>query len=151
MKVLVLMLLSVLVVSCASKEEANKQVEKEAKAVSPSADPRSQYDRAIAMVKSNPDLKDEQKDKLVEVINNYASKSLENRMKQSQYRAVLVNEMLDSGTKKNPKVDAAKKGLLKLNKDSSNLLGKFIRDFKYYSGNTAANFQPAMKEVIRIN
>jgi hypothetical protein len=151
MKVLVLMLLSVFVVSCASKEEANKVVEKEAKAATPTADPRTQYERAISMVQNNPDLKDDQKNKLVDVINTYATKNLEIRMNQSQYRAVLVNEMLNSGTKKNPKVDAAKKGLQKLNKDSSEELGKFIRDFKYYSGNTAANFQPAMKEVIRIN
>lgn len=150
MKVLVLMLLAVLSVSCASQNDANKEVAKEATAVKPVTNPRSQYERAITMIRTNNDLKDDQKDKLVSVINTYATKSLEIRMQQSQYRAVLVGEMLNSGTKKNLKVDAAKKSLQKLNDESSKQLGKFIRDFKFYSGNTAANFQPTMKEIIRI-
>lgn len=150
MKVLVLMLLSLVAISCSSQKEARKEVEKEAKAVNPNTDPRTQYARAISMIRESKDLKDDQKEKLVDVVNTYATRSLENRMQQSQYRAVLVSEMLNSGTKKNLKVDAAKKALQKLNDDSSKNLGKFIRDFKFYSGNAAANFQPAMREIIRV-
>ncbi len=150
MKFFVLIMLSVLVVGCASHKEASDEVKKEAKAVQPTVDPRTQYARAISMIRDNAELKAEQKDKLVQVVNNYATKALEIRMMQSQYRAVLVSEMLSSGSNKNPKVDAAKRSLQKLNQESSKQLGKFIRDFKYYSGNTANNYQPAMIEVIRI-
>lgn len=150
MKVLVLMLLSLIAIGCSSQKEARKEVEKEAKAVSPDIDPRTQYARAIAIIKADKDLKDDQKEKLVDVVNTYAIKSLENRMQLSQYRAVLVSEMLNSGNKKNPKVDAAKKAIHKLYDDNSKQLGKFIRDFKFYSGNYAANFQPAMREIIRV-
>lgn len=150
MKILVLIMLSILFVSCSSHQEAEKEVKQEAAAVRPTIDPNTQYVRAIAMINENPDLKDKDKKKLVEVVNTYATKGHEIRMKKSQYRAVLVSEMLNSGSHKNPKVDAAKKGLQSLNEESSKQLGKFIRDFKYYSGNTAANFEPTMKEVMRI-
>lgn len=138
-------------ISCSSHKELKKEVNQQANAVTPVTDPRSQYDRAIAMIKENKELDEKQKKALVGVINEYASKSVEIRKKQSQYRVVLVNEMLNSGTKKNRKVDLAKKNLQKLEKESSSNLGKFIRDFKFHSGNiTYDTFQPAIREAIRI-
>lgn len=145
-----LILLSLITISCSTSQSVQREVSKKADAVAPTVDPRTQYSRAISMVRSDKDLKPEQKEKLVEVINKYAVKSWENRMKQSQYRTVLVSEMLNSGSAKNPRVDQTKKSLQKLEKDDSDALGKFIRDFKFYSGHTAQNAQPAMREVLRI-
>ena len=149
MKIFVLIMLSILIASCTSRKDAQKFVDKEAASVAPAVDPNSQYSRTIALILNNPDLKDKDKEKLVEVVNDYAAKGHEIRMKKSQYRAVLVSEMLNSGSNKNPKVDAAKKNLQALNEESTNQLGKFVRDFKYYSGNTAANFEPTIKEMGR--
>jgi chromosome condensin MukBEF ATPase and DNA-binding subunit MukB len=149
MKILVLIILSIFVVSCTLRKDAQKTVKNEAAAVEPIVDPNYQYTRAISMINENPELKDKDKKKLVEVVNQYATKGHEIRMKRSQYRAVLVTEMLNSGSGKNPKVDEVKKNLKDLNDESTKQLGKFVRDFKYFSGNTAANFQPTMKEMSR--
>lgn len=145
-----LLTLSLLFISCSSNKDIDAKMEKKAQAVAPTVDPRTQYARAISMVRSNKELKDDQKEKLVSVINKYSMKTWENRMKQSQLRAVLVSELLSTGSAKNPRVDQAKKSLQALDADNSKFLGKFIRDFKFYTGNTAQDFQPAMREVLRI-
>lgn len=150
-KFLVLMAFLTIFVSCSSQKNLKNEVKAEASAVAPVTDPRTQYERAITMIQSHKELNEKQKSELVSVINNYALKSNEIRKKQSQYRVVLVNEMLNSGTKRNPKVGIAKKSLQNLYRESNANLGKFIRDFKFHSGDVASDsYQPVMREVLRV-
>lgn len=149
-KILVLMMALTLGSGCSSQKAAEKAVDKKAEAVTPVIDVQSQYDRAVAMVRADKDLKAEQKEKLVGVLNTYAKKSREIKLKQSQFRAVLVKELLNSGEQKNPKVEAAMKNLTRLDDESSRDLGKFIRDFKFHSGNFAGHMHP-MREMIRFH
>lgn len=46
------------------------------------------------MIGVNPDLSQEQKAKLVELINGGANKAYESKQKESQFRTVLMDEML---------------------------------------------------------
>lgn len=150
-KFLVLMALVSILMGCSGHKNLKNEVKADASAVAPVTDPRSQYERAITMIQSHTELDEKQKSQLVGVINKYALKANDIRKQQSQYRVVLVNEMLNSGTKRNPKVNLAQRRLQKLDRESTSNLGKFIRDFKFYSGEVASDsYQPVMREVLRI-
>jgi hypothetical protein len=150
MKLILILCLLSLGVSCSSKREAQKEVAKSAEEVVPALNANIQYARAIAMVKSNPDLNKQQQEKLIALITDYSVKDIQNKMELSQYRVVLLNEMLNTGSRDNPKVRAAKNDLKKLNQESSEQLEKFIDDFKSTVGRSAKNHQPVLIEVLSI-
>ena len=146
--IFVLAFLSLLSVSCAS--QANKDVKEEAASIRPTISPRTQFARAIAMVDSNPDLNQDQKERLVKLIEDYSQKMIENRLKQSQYRTVLLDEMLKTDMETGPLIAAAKKDITDLNKESSKYLESFVTDFKSIIGKSAHHHQPELLEVILV-
>lgn len=148
-KLSLLFLVLVIGVSCAS-HEAKKDVKEEAAEILPVINPNAQYDRAVAMVEANPDLSQEQKTKLKDLIKSYGTKALENRQKESQYRVALMEEMMKTDAETNQTISAAKKGITDLNKENSKLIEGFVHDFKNTIGKTAKFNQPVMMEVILV-
>lgn len=147
MKKIMMFLLALNLVSCAS-QQAKKEVKQEAATVTPTTSARVQYARALAMIDSNPDLSIEQKQRLVELINTYGEKAYANRARQSQYRTVLMDEMLKNDAKNNAQIIAVKKDMTNLNKENSENLEKFVAGFKAIVGTSARNHQPELLEVI---
>lgn len=144
-----LFLVMVLGVSCASNE-AKKEVKAEAAEVMPVINPAFQYERAVAMIEANPDITGEQKIKLINIIKAYGGKMYENKQKESQYRTVLLEEMMKNNENNIAKISAAKKDITDLNKENSKLIEGFVQDFKSTIGNTAKFHQPVMMEVILV-
>lgn len=151
MKYLTLLLLSsFLLASCTSTKKARETVEAEAKAERTDLTPSMQHQRAIALVKSSPDLSQEQKEKLTALIDKYVERATKRKQEQSQYRAVLVKEMLSEGKSKSLRVDAAKNSLLKIDRENSKDLEKFVNDFQFYAGGMAASHQSIMLQALDI-
>lgn len=149
LKFILLSLCLVIGVSCASYRE-NKEVKKDAAAVTPTTNPQVQYGRAVSMVQASPDLTPEQKEKLVTLINDYSRKMIVNKEKQGQYRTALLDVMLENDKKSLAKISAAKKDLTNLNKQSSGYLESFVAEFKSIIGKTARNHEPELLEVISV-
>lgn len=147
MKYSLMIVLSFFVMSCAS-QKAKKEVKAEAASVTPTTNARIQYSRAVMMVEANPDLSEKQKDQLVGLINNYAEKAYANREKESQYRTVLLDEMLKNDEKNNLEIGAVRKDMMNLNKENSQNLENFVASFKAIVGKSAQNHQPELLEVI---
>lgn len=148
-KLVLLVLVMVLGVSCAS-HEAKKEVKEEAAEVMPIINPNVQFERAVAMIEANPDLSGAQKIKLIDLIKAYGSKMYENKQKESQYRSVLLEEMIKNDVKNNDKITAAKKSITAINKENSGLIEGFVQDFKATIGNSARFHQPVMMEVLMV-
>ncbi len=148
-KLVLLLLVLGLGVSCTSYK-AKKAVNAEAAEVMPVVNPTLQYHRAVAMIEANPDLSQEQKAKLVELINGYANKAYESKQKESQFRTVLMDEMLKTNVNNNAKISAAREDITKLNKESSKMIETFVQDFKTIVGKSAHYHQPVMMEVILV-
>lgn len=149
MKNIVLLVLVLVLGACAS-QKAKKEVKQEAAEIMPVINPNLQFERAVAMIGANPDLTTEQKNKLVGLIKAYGSKMYENKEKEGQYRAVLLDEMLKNDVKNNDKITAAKKNITSINKENSGLVEGFVQDFKETIGNSARFHQPVMMEVIMV-
>lgn len=146
------LLLILLGVGCSSAEKEQKADVKEEIESTAYKDvtPANHYSRAISMVESDQKLNDSEKKNLVKLIEEYGGEVQKRRNLQSKYRALLVHEMLQTGEKKNPKVDAARDELIELDKTNSKELQKFIRDFKFYAGENARIHQPTLLEVINM-
>jgi hypothetical protein len=151
MKFIILLILQLcLLVSCSSGQQAKKDVQESAQTFNPNPDPQLQYNRAITMVEESPDLSDDQKVKLRDLIDDYAVKSKALRERQSQYRAVLIEEMLDRKDAFGEKSNVAKKNLEKINKDSTNNLEQFISEFKFITGERVRNDHVMIMQAVDI-
>lgn len=139
----------VLAIGCASNE-SKKEVIAEAANKAPITNPATQYERALAMIEANPDLSDAQKDKLDQLVNKYANIVYEKKEKESQYRAVLIDEMMKNDENNVDKISAAKKNLTQINTEASKNLESFVNEFKAIVGKSAHSHQPEMMEVILI-
>lgn len=150
MKVLTLILLSLFISSCTTSKQAKKIVDTEAKAEAPNLSPSLQQQRAISLIKSSSDLNQEQKNKLIAVVDKYVDRAVKRRQLQGQYRAVLVKEMVTEGKSRNLRVDMAKKQLLKLDQENSKDLERFVDDFQFYAGKMAVSNQSIMLQSLDI-
>lgn len=148
-KIFALVLISFLGFSCASHQE-KAQVKEEAASVLPVTSPNLQHQRALAMVESNPDLSQSQKDRLSDLITKFSLKAYKNREKESQYRVVLMDEILSNDSKGNTKIGIVRKSIAELNRENSQNLEIFVTDFKSIIGNSAHFNQPELFEVILV-
>lgn len=147
-KFLMFVMFCLLLAGCSSNEKTQTDVEAQAATVYPETDPTYQYKRAVSMVQASPELTDTQKKQLVGVIDDYAAKSQKTKKEQSQYRAVLVNGMLESKGLPTSEVDLAKKNLQRIDKENFKNLEKFIRDFQFYTGENAAAHHEIMYQAM---
>lgn len=145
-----LVLILVFAVSCASHQEKT-EVKQEASNVVPVTSPNLQYQRALAMVEANPDLSQSQKDRLSDLITKFSLKAYKNRERESQYRVVLMDEILSNDSKGNDKIGIVRKNISDLNKENSKNLEIFVTDFKSIIGNSAHFNQPELFEVILVD
>jgi hypothetical protein len=135
--------------ACSSQnKKIEKQVSAEASKVVVSSDYKIQYERAVAEIKSNPELNEDQKKRLINLIDNYVEDVRVLRLKQSQYRSVLLKEMLITSETPSKKAVVAKETLKEINQDAANQLDKFIADFKFITGEDARNQRGLILQVI---
>lgn len=138
-----------LLFGCSSdNKKIERQVSSEAQAVAVSTDPNVQHERAIAEIEKSPDFQEDQKKRLIQLIDDYVEDVKVLRLKQSQYRSVLLKEMLVSGEKPTKKAIVAKEKLKEINQDAANQLDKFVNDFKFITGEDARNQRGLILQVI---
>lgn len=116
--------------ACGSAEKPQEM----ARAYDPILDRDDQLDRVITMIKDDKDLDNEKKNKLIELVNDQAQKTLELRMQQSQLRAVLIDQLLKGAAGSKSQTLATSKRLEKLNKKNIKELDDFIVKFRAISG-----------------
>lgn len=128
----------------------SKELQAQSNTFETNQDPKAQYNRAVSMVKNSADFSENQKKRLIDLIGQFALQSNDLRMQQTQYRAVLINEMLDSKgmTKMQPK--QAEESLQRLNAERSKNLEAFINDFQEIAGDQARNHQALMLQTLDI-
>lgn len=137
------LILALLAAGCSSR----KKVQEEAKAYRPVIEQGAQIKRAVAMIEADAELSTDQKKALVKLIYVHAERSEEIKRKQSQIRAVLIEELLKSSHgQKSLSVTSAKE-LDKLNKEHIKNLDKFIRRFRIISGEAERNQDSYMKQI----
>lgn len=147
MKILIL-LFSILLMA-AGCSSTNNVAKKEISTTSAVA-PQTRYNQAISMIESSPDFSDNQKRELSELIGNYAAKTNEIKTKQTQYRAILVEEMLDGSNMATTNKRVAKENLNKLNSESSKNFDSFVKEFQTIAGNSAKNKQSMVLQAVDI-
>ena len=146
MKILFIILsIAMLATSCST----NDVVKKEISATSNTA-PQARYNQAIAMVESSPDFSDNQKRELSELIGSYAIKTNGIKEKQSQYRQILVDEMLNASNLTTTNKQTARENLSKLNAESNKNLDEFIKDFKEIAGTSAKSSHNVVLQTVDI-
>lgn len=147
MKILIL-LFSILLMA-AGCSSTNNVAKKEISTTS-SVAPQTHYNQAISMVESSPDFSDNQKRELSELIGTYAAKTNEIKSKQTQYRAILVEEMLDGSNMATTNKRVAKENLGKLNAESAKNFDEFVKEFQTIAGNSSKNKQGMVLQAVDI-
>lgn len=138
-----------LLAGCSSRDEKVKQeVSSEAQAVTISQNPQAQYEKAIAEIEASHNFNDDQKKRLIQLIDNYVEDLKVLRLKRSQYRSVLLKEMLVSSEAPSKKAVIAKETLKDINQEAANQLDKFVADFKFITGEDARNQRGLILQVI---
>jgi PBP1b-binding outer membrane lipoprotein LpoB len=112
--------------------------------------PQAHYTQAIAMVESSPDFSDNQKRELTELIGSYATKTKEVKAKETQYKAILVDEMLDGSQMTTMNKRVAKENLSKLNAEDSKNFEQFVKQFQTIAGVSARNQQSLVLQAVDI-
>lgn len=153
MRVILLFILIVFgVVSCSSSsnKKIDREVSSEAQSIVPITDPVEQYESAVAEVEHSKVFSPDQKERLIQLIDAYALESSKLRRKQSQYRSVLLKEMLESSEKINKKANVAREKLKEINIEGANNFEKFVKDFKFITGEEVRNQRGLMLQVIDV-
>jgi hypothetical protein len=126
---------------------SSKKIQEEAKAYVPVTDTAAQVQRAISMIKADKELSEEQKKELEKLVFVHTDKAEEIRKKQSQIRAMLIEELLKSSHGKKSLSITSAKALDKLNKEHINNLDDFIRKFRVISGEADRNQDIYMRQI----
>lgn len=128
----------------------SKELQAQSNRFEASQDPKVQYNQAVAMVKNSADFSENQKKKLIDLIGQFALRSNDLRMQQTQYRAVLINEMLDNQGTTKLKPSQADESLQRLNAQRSKNLEAFIQDFQEIAGEQSRNHHALMLQTLDI-
>jgi hypothetical protein len=142
-KTILALALLVGVVSCGSTEKPAKL----ARAYDPIIDRNDQVERIITMIRNNKKIEEDKKNELIELVNVQAEKSDQIKMKQSQLRAVLIDQLLESSDGSNSQTIATTKELEKIHKKNIKELNDFVLKFKAISGEQTLRQDSFMREV----
>jgi hypothetical protein len=146
MKWMTLPLLAVFILAgCSTGDTVTRELQAQSK-TSEIPNPQEQYREAIDMVKKSPDFSENQKRKLETLIGDYAIKGQELRVQQSQYRALLINEVLEPrgpGQK-----SLARDSLIRLNNIKARYLNDFISEFKEITGEQGRHHQALLLQTV---
>lgn len=137
--------IALMATSCSSNNVVKKEI-----AATDNTAPQAHYNQAIAMVESSPDFSDNQKRELSELIGNYAIKSHAIKEKQSQYRQILVDEMLNASNLATTNKQTARENLSKLNQESNKNLDEFVHQFKTIAGTSAKSAHTVVLQAVDI-
>jgi hypothetical protein len=140
-----ILILAILIIS-ASCSSSKKPAEL-ARAYDPIIDRNDQVERVVAMIRENKKLDKNKKNDLIELVNAQAKKADEIKMKQSQLRAVLIDQLLESSDGSNSQTIATTKELEKIHKRNIKELNDFILKFKAISGEQDLRQDSFMREV----
>jgi apolipoprotein N-acyltransferase len=141
------LLISILLLGLCACSSSSKKVDKMTKTYEPVLEQDAQVERITTMIRTDKKLTDEKKDKLVELVHEQSQKSIELRKKQSQLRAVLVDQLLKSSDGSNSASVSTSKELEKLNQANIKGLNDFILKFKSISGERDINQNDYMREL----
>lgn len=133
--------------SCSSSEKVSKM----SKEYEPVLEQDAQVQRVITMIKEDKDLKPDAKEELVELVEEQSKKITENRKKQSQLRAVLIDQLLQASDGSKSDVIATTKELEKLNKQNIKGMKDFVLKFQSLSGEKDIRQNDFMREVSNIH
>lgn len=149
MKTIFLSLLLLLgLVGCASHREP----EKVAQAPAPlpvSSEGQAQYNRAISMIKQNPNFMENQKREMIKLVDDYAAKSVKAKQEEANLRSQLMTEMLNAPEGKSKGIEQTREQLNAINSQRTKDLEKFVKDFKFSAGSEARSHQFMMQEMVR--
>jgi hypothetical protein len=130
-------------ISCSSQENPAEL----ARSYDPIIDRNDQVERIITMIKNNKGLDKDKKNGLIDLVNVQAKKSDHIKMQQSQLRAVLIDQLLQSADGSNSQTIATIKELEKIHKKNIKELNDFVLNFKAISGEQALRQDSFMREV----
>lgn len=136
------------IVACSSNE---KKVDKMAQSYDPILEKNAQVERVITMIKNDEGLNDQKKEELVALVKETSVKADEIKKEQSQLRALLINQLLESSDGSSSQVLATSKELEKLTKKNIKGLNDFIIKFKAISGERDIQQNQFMHEVGNIH
>lgn len=150
MKHFSLILVLLVVVACSSKEP-KKEVQTAAQTYEPVVDQDAQVARLVGMIQADKDIEQERKDDLIKLVNEQSVKLTEAKKKQSQLRALLIDQLLKSSDGTNTQAMATTKELENLNKQNIRGLNDFILKFKSLSGQRDVEQTDLMMQAGSIN
>ena len=107
----------------------------------------AQIKRAVGMIEADPELTKDQKSELTKLVYAHSERSEEIKKKQSQIRAVLIEELLKSSHGKRSLSVTSAKELDKLNKQHIKNLDEFIWKFRRISGESDRNQETYMRQI----
>jgi hypothetical protein len=142
-KTILTITLLICVVSCSSQEKPAEL----ARAYDPIIDRNDQVERIITMIRNNNKIEEDKKNELIELVNVQAKRSDQIKMEQSQLRAVLIDQLLESADGSNSQTIATTKELEKIHKKNIKELNDFVLKFKAISGEQAIRQDSFMREV----
>lgn len=143
------LLLALGLVGCSSHRDPEKEVTKTAEAPSVSAEPTTQYNNAISMIKQNPNFMENQKKEMIKLVDTYAAKSVKLKQEEANLRSMLMTEMLNAPEGKSKSIEETRDKLNALNKQRTKDLEEFVEKFKFSAGSEARSHQFMMNEMIR--
>ena len=129
-----ILILILLIVAACSSNEPKKEVRTMSQSYEPVVEQEAQVARVITMIQADKELDQKRKDELVKLVNEQSAKVTEAKQKQSQLRALLIDQLLQSSDGSNSLALATTKELEKLNKQNIKGLNDFILKFKGISG-----------------
>lgn len=151
--ILIIFSIALLAVGCSSaNKSAGVPTDLQTKANTYEADLNAQgkYQRAISMVESSPNFSDVQKRELTELIGDFATKGNELKKKETQFKAILIEEELDAGGLTSMNKRVARQNLNKLDQEESKNMEQFISQFKRIAGVSAQKSETLVLQVVEI-
>lgn len=151
MKILLIIFsIALMAVGCSTNKTVQKELQSKANTYDANLDPQGGYNRAIAMVESSPNFSDVQKRELSELIGDYAIKGHDLKKKETQFKAILVEEELDAGKMTTMNKRVARENLQKINAESAQNVDKFISEFKKIAGVSSKKSEALVLQVVEI-
>lgn len=151
MKILAIIFsIALMAVGCSTNKGVQKELQSKANTYDANLDPQGGYNRAIAMVEQSPNFSDVQKRELSELIGDYAVKGHELKKKETQFKAILVEEELDAGKLTTMNKRVARDNLNKLDSEQAKNMNQFISEFKRIAGVSAKKSESLVLQVVDI-
>jgi PBP1b-binding outer membrane lipoprotein LpoB len=147
-KIILILALIMNLYSCSSSDKELNALEA---SYEPILDTDSQVARIELMIKNDKKLDSKVKVQLITLIDDTSKEAIKRKKRQSQLRAVLIDQLLKSSDGSKSKVLTTSKELEKNHKESIKSLNDFILKFKAISGEQSHNQNEMMRDLATIH